>query len=295
MRKHFAVFIANEPGTRLGEDIEALHDMRVAARRLRAAMGAFRPYIAPSWERLRQQLGWVAAALGEVRDLDVQIERMSEWRADSDEAASHALDGVEALLVARRAVARRRMLFALNSRRYEGMVTRMAAALRRGPPNRPIEGRQPVVEIAPLVIGKRYRRLRKMGDLIAPGSPPEAYHLLRIDGKKLRYACEFFGPIYGERITGFARRVTALQDVLGLHQDAEVAVTMLHEMALKSGRRLGPPTLLVMGAISERYRRHAIELRAGFPAAYRPLKKEWPPLERDLASLAKRSNAAARR
>src|SRR5690606_38574564 len=72
MRKHFATFLANEPGTRLGEDIEALHDMRVATRRIRAAMQAFRPWLPPRFERFRAELGWVARALGEVRDLDVQ-------------------------------------------------------------------------------------------------------------------------------------------------------------------------------------------------------------------------------
>ncbi len=282
LRKHFAAFVTNEPGTRVGEDIEGLHDMRVAARRLRAAMSAFRPYLPAAWERIRLQLGWVAAVLGEVRDLDVQLERMAEWRAESDPAASAALDGVEALLAAQRVRARKRMLAALDSRRFELLVARIAAALRRGPGSRPIEGREPVTAVAPGVIDKRYRRLRKMGDAINGSSPASSYHALRIDGKKLRYACEFFGPVYGEPATNFARQVTALQDVLGLHQDAEVAVTMLHDMAARNGRRLGPETLLAMGAIAERYRRHAGELRAQFPSVYKPLAKEWRPLAKAL-------------
>ena len=282
LRKQFAVFIANEPGTRIGEDIEALHDMRVAARRMRAALSAFRLYLPPAWIRLREQLGWVAAALGEVRDLDVQIERMAEWRAESGEASAAALNRVEAVLQQRRAVARRKMLFALNSRRYEGMTLRMSATLRRGPGNRPLEGKLLVTEVAPLIVRKRQRRLSKMGGAINAQSPAEAYHLLRIDGKKLRYACEFFGPIYGEPALAFARRVTALQDVLGLHQDAEVAITMLEEMARTHGRRLGPETVLVMGSISERYRRHAGELRGQFPAVFKALEKEWPTLRKAL-------------
>jgi CHAD domain-containing protein len=280
MRKHFAVFFANEPGTRLGEDIEALHDMRVATRRLRAAMQAFRPFLSPRLERLRDELGWVAAALGAVRDLDVQLERMAEWRAEAGADAA-ALDAVEALFAARRVAARRKMLAALDSRRYDRLVTRFAAVLRYGPPRSHAPGRAPILAVAPDLLERRYRRLRKLGDPIRPASPAAAYHALRIEGKKLRYALEFVGPIYGERATEFARRVTALQDVLGLHQDAEVAGDSLREMAATAGRRLGPETLLAMGAIAERYRRHGEELRGEFPKVYRPLRgREWRALRK---------------
>ncbi len=281
MRKHFAVFLANEPGTRLGEDIEGLHDMRVAARRLRAAMSAFRPFLGPRVERSREQLGWVAAALGEVRDLDVQLERMTEWRAAAVPGQEAALDAVEALLKARRQAARTRMLAVLNSRRYDILVERFASLLRRGSPRNAVIGREPILQIAPGLLEKRYRRLRRLGDAITPASPPEAYHSLRIEAKKVRYALEFVGPIYGKPATDFAGRLTALQDLLGLHQDADVAVEMLREMAIVSGRRLGPGTILAMGAISERYRRHASELRLGFPALYRNIGgKEWKTLSK---------------
>lgn len=281
MRKHFAVFLANEPGTRLGEDIEALHDMRVAARRLRAAMSAFRPFLGPRVERFREQLGWVAAALGEVRDLDVQLERMAEWRAEAAPGQELALDAVGALLNARRQVARTRMLAALNSRRYDILVERFASLLRRGSPRSWTIGREPILQVAPDLLEKRYRRLRRLGDAITPASPPEAYHMLRIEAKKVRYALEFVGPIYGKPATDFAGRLTALQDLLGLHQDADVAVEMLRDMALVSGRKLGPETLLVMGGISERYRRHAGELRLGFPALYRKISgAEWKTLRK---------------
>jgi CHAD domain-containing protein len=276
MRKQFAIFIANEPGTRLGEDIEALHDMRVAARRMRAAMGLLAPFVSPRLASFRAQFGWVAAALGEVRDLDVQIERMAEWRDGFSEAQAHALDSVEALLVSRRNEARKRMLLALNSRRYDYLVLRFAAFLRRGPAKSFAPGRQPIFAVAPDVVERRYRKVRKAGDRIGAASPPPDYHLLRIDAKKLRYALEFVGPVYGKSATDFSQRVTALQDVLGLHQDADVAMQMLHQMAATSGRRLGPAALLVMGAIAERYRVHAIELRKQFPKVYKPLAgTEW--------------------
>jgi CHAD domain-containing protein len=285
MRKHFGAFLANEGGTRLGEDIEALHDMRVAARRLRAAMSLFRAYLPVRMESLRLELGWVAAALGTVRDLDVQLERMAEWRGGFDEERAHALDAVEAVLHARREGARGRMLTVLNSRRYESLVERFSARLQRGPARSFAAGRAPILGVAPDLIEKRYRQVRKLAGAIGPETPPDAYHQLRIDGKKLRYALEFVGPIYGRPALDFAQGVTALQDVLGLHQDAYVAIDLLEEVARTQSRRLSPGTMLTMGAIAERYRQDAVALRKQFPAVWKRLSgREWKQLRATLES-----------
>jgi CHAD domain-containing protein len=286
LRKQFTALRANEPGTRLGEDIEALHDMRVASRRLRAAMAAFRPFLTPRMLRFRDQLGWVAAALGEVRDLDVQLERMHEWRANFPPERAAALEAVEELLDARRKYARRRMLAVLDSRRYESLCSSFASALRFGPPKSFAPGRVPVLAIAPDMVERRYKRVRKQGDLIRKDSPPDAYHLLRIDAKKLRYALEFVGNgIYGKPALDFSARVTAMQDVLGLHQDAYVAMDLMQELADSSGRKLGPQTLMAMGSISERYRLDAVDLRTKFPSVYKPLAgEEWKRLLRLMES-----------
>ncbi len=282
LRKQFRIFLLNEPGTRLGEDIEALHDMRVATRRLRAAMATFRPFLTPRMLAFRDEFGQVARALGEVRDLDVQLERMGEWRAEFPPERAHLLDGIERLLRKRRSAARRRMLQVLDSSRYERLCARFAAALRSGPPRSFAPGRTPVLAVAPDLVERRYRKVRKLGDRIKKSSPPEAYHLLRIEAKKLRYALEFVGNgIYGKPALEFSSRVTALQDLLGLHQDAYVAIDLLEELAASSGRRLEPATLMAMGMLAERYRAHAEELRAKFPQVYRQLAgPEWKKLLR---------------
>ena len=287
LRRHFAVFLANEGGTRLGEDIEGLHDMRVAARRLRAAMQAFRPWAPVRMERFRLELGWVAAALGVVRDLDVQLERLAEWQAE-DPARALALEAIATILNARRDYARKRMLLALDARRYDVFVERFAAVLRAGPPRSLLAAKEPILAVGPGMIDKRYRRLRRLGDAIKKDSPAADYHALRIDGKKLRYALEFLGPVYGAPATSFATRLTALQDVLGLHQDAEIASDLLGEIAATAGRRLTPETVLAMGAIQERYRLHGMELRASFTGVYKPLRgKEWSTLQKTMRKSAR--------
>ena len=177
------------------------------------------------------------------------------------------------------------MLRVLDSRRYERFVRRFTGVLRRGPARRFAPGAPPILATAPDLLETRYRRLRKGGDRIVPRTPAAEYHLLRIEAKRLRYCLEFVGPVYGKPATDFSVRLTALQDLLGLHQDADVAVAMLHDMAGSAGRRLGPETVLAMGAISERYRVQAEDLRSKFPAVYRPLGgREWRALRRLLES-----------
>ena len=275
LRQHFAALLANEPGTRLGEDPEALHDMRVAARRLRAALQVFRPFLPPEFQRFREELAWVARALGEVRDLDVQLERMPGWRTGFGPGHAHALDNLEALLQQHRKVARRHMLAALDSARYETLLRDLGEAL-RGDAREFAPGAVPILAVAPEIIERRYRRLRKRGDAIGPGSPASDYHLLRIQAKKLRYALEFVGPIYGKPARKFVARLTELQDLLGLHQDADVAQETLYLTGNEAGQRLGPETLMAMGAIAERYRRQAKKLRKKFPPVYRQLTgRDW--------------------
>ena len=74
LRRQLAVLRAKEPGTRLGEDPEELHDMRVATRRLRAALDLFAEVLPIRSRNFRGELGWLAGVLGAVRDLDVQLE-----------------------------------------------------------------------------------------------------------------------------------------------------------------------------------------------------------------------------
>ena len=69
--------LAHEPGTRTGQDIEDLHQMRVAVRRMRATLKAAQPLLDTAWaDDLRAELGWLGGALGPVRDLDVLLLRL---------------------------------------------------------------------------------------------------------------------------------------------------------------------------------------------------------------------------
>ena len=283
LRRHFSAMLAHEPGTRLGDDIEELHDMRVATRRLRAALALFSDALPASSTQLREELGWVGGALGAVRDFDVQLEQLDEWLTALPEADGQPLEVLRALLETERTVARTEMLDVLDSRRYQAFVQRFGRQLRSVRTRRSGPTALPARAAAPDLIESRFRRFRKAARRIGPHSDSAEYHRLRIRGKRLRYALEFLADLYPENSRPMIRRLVAVQDLLGLHQDADVAIERLRRLATERGGELSPMTLFAMGEIAERYRQSAAELRARFPAAYSRVKgKRWKALRREM-------------
>src|SRR5262249_46683677 len=115
LRKQLHEVERHDPGTRLGRDPESLHDMRVAVRRLRAALHTGRPLLLTDTGELDGRLRELGAALGEVRDLDVLLQRLGdEAAALSAPDAAHA-KSLLATLPRERAGKRRRLLALLRS------------------------------------------------------------------------------------------------------------------------------------------------------------------------------------
>lgn len=225
----------NEPGTRLGVEPECLHDMRVATRRLRAALKVFGPALPPKrTASFEAQLRWLSSALGRVRDLDVHLEKFDEEASGVTAESRPALELYRALLIRQRARARREMLRALSSRRYARLVESLSNFLLAGPPIRPraAMARSPAVRVGATVIRRRFDGVMKSAEVLAPEAPDAELHRLRIRCKRLRYACECFAELYGKPVARFARRVARLQGVLGDHQDAVTARTTLTELTL---------------------------------------------------------------
>src|SRR5215210_2576426 len=238
LRTQFAEMRDHEPGTRLGEDPEELHDMRVPTRRMRAAMKVFRGALPERASWLREELRWVAHALGDVRDLDVQIERFQSWKEQAGEEGSGFLDKIFTITEKRRAEARKNMLEVLDSDRYESLASSFAEMLRLGPmtelepaqKNGNQKAGEPVTAVAPALISRRYRKWRKAAKRLDENSSPEAFHDVRKKGKRLRYTLEFVSEVYGRPVKKLVKPLKALQDDLGDHQDAIVAAGYLREL-----------------------------------------------------------------
>ena len=166
LRRQLAVLREKEPGTRLGEDPEELHDMRVATRRLRAALALFADVLPVRAQVFREELGWLGRVLGAVRDLDVQQEgladdggrhRRLERRA---RAGDHdPLADLAALLEREREAARADLLGALDSVRWERLAKGLAAMVQQGPARRSRgDGVPAVIGMPDLVAGRATTR-----------------------------------------------------------------------------------------------------------------------------------------
>jgi len=277
MRERFGQFIANEPGARMGDDVEFVHDMRVATRRLRAAMGLFEPFLPHRALALREELRWIAGALGAVRDLDVQIEHLTHAMPAPEGQPVQALayHGILNMLRDQRSAARQLMLGELNSGRYARLVGGFEELLRAGPHKAAATAR-PARKVLPDLILERYRKVRKAGDELGEDSPPSSYHALRIRVKRLRYALEFSHPLFGAAVDVYLPNVLALQDILGGYQDAEVAIAHMRALSISNEAFISPQMVFALGEMSQQRAQQAESLRAQFPDAWsRITGKEW--------------------
>jgi triphosphatase len=277
----FGVLLDKEPGTRLGDDPEELHDMRVATRRLRAALGVFAEYLPVRAAVLRDELKWVAGALGEVRDLDVQREQLDEWEREVREQDARALEALRGTLESRRAEARVTLLEVLDSPRYARLVGGFEAFLRHGPLRRGPSIRSPALLVAPDLVESRRKKMRKAGSRVRKDPSNETLHRLRIRCKRLRYTLEFLTPFYADDAQPLIRALVKVQDLLGEHQDSVVAIERLRAMAAESG--MPAETIFVMGRMAERYDRRSAKLRKRLPRAYEALHGgKWNRLSRTM-------------
>ena len=262
--------LAHEPGTRTGEDIEDLHQMRVAVRRMRATLKAARPLLDAAWsDELRAELGWLGGALGPVRDLDVLLLRLhreiASLPADEQNAGVALLDALER----ERTTARAAMLEALTAPRYFGVLERLAETVSAPLPT-PAPGDAPRPALVDLVRAEA-RKLRRAVEKAGDDAPDEVLHALRIRGKRVRYTGELVAPSLrgtpaGKQVKRLLSATTALQEVLGDHQDACVAEQRIR--GLLAGLDVTPDTVFVAGRLVERETHRAAEKRREWRGAW---------------------------
>jgi CHAD domain-containing protein len=234
LRYHFARMRTKEAGSRSGSDVEDLHDMRVASRRMRAAWRVFEEAFKPGrTKKLRRRLETLSDRLGAVRDLDVLIEDLEAYRAGLDAGDRPGLDPLLALWSRQRGPARDVLIRELDSARYAAFVEEMEAFLEAGAneaatvatPTLPHRVRDRV----PSQIWSAYEAVRAY-ELVLPWADVETLHELRIAAKWLRYTLEFFGETLGPDSTRLLDRVMALQDFLGCLHDADVAAKLARDV-----------------------------------------------------------------
>jgi CHAD domain-containing protein len=259
--------ILHDPVVRLDVDTEGVHQARVATRRLRSDLRTFRRLVESDFaSSVRDELGWLAAILGEVRDGDVLLERVRGGIAElSDEDKAGGAAVLETLEQARDA-AHARLLETLRSRRYVELLELLVRAA-----NAPAllgAADAPAAEVVPALVRRPWHKLAKRVQALDGNPSDDALHEIRIRTKRVRYAAEAVVPVVGKQARGFARAAAGLQEELGDVNDAVVAARWLDDWR---ARDRAPAEIAAVEALAVAERAAAAQLRAGWRSAWEKL------------------------
>jgi len=230
-----AALLYHDPLVRTSADPEAVHQARVATRKLRSHLRTFGPLLDPEWsDPLRSELGWLALSLGEVRDQEVLLDRLRETAKSLPANDLKSAGGVLHLLELDIAALRKKLMSDLDSTRYVDVVEGLVAAA-HAPATLPEAG-QPASAVLPQLATAPWRRLRSaVRHLLDPPADADL-HRIRILAKRARYAAEAVAPVAGASAAAFARAAAKLQTILGEHQDSVTAQAWLRGTRI-TGRR----------------------------------------------------------
>jgi CHAD domain-containing protein len=254
---------AHEPALWTERDPEAVHQARVATRRLRSDLGTLHDFVDELWAtQLRAELRWYGAELGQVRDVEVLHERLALHAALLPDTEADAARSAIRRLDADHVRARTELLRTLREPRY--------AQLHRALHDAVLEPRlAPAAELRakdalPGAVRPTWRKLRRAVDALGPVPSDAALHRVRIGTKRCRYAAEVAIPVMGRPAREFAAALTRVQDVLGEHQDGTVADGWL----AKTAPECTPAEAYALGMLAEIERDLSVRARAAFAPAW---------------------------
>ena len=282
LRRQFREIVRREPGARLGLDPEELHKLRVAVRRMRAALRVWRDDLGPLAEELQREWARLGTALGETRDADVELENLEAWASGVDPAERAALAPVEDRIAVHREEARLRMLLVLDSRRQERLARGTSRWLREGQAL-PVRGTRPAHRVVAGLVRERYRVLRRKARRLGADSPGPDLHRTRILAKKLRYCLEFHEEILGPDARRMVRALIGLQDLLGEIQDLHVSLDRLAGVGHDDDLSFPSATEAVLDRLRRERSLRVLELRAEVPEALGRIRGSlWTQLKAEL-------------
>ena len=260
--------LRHDAGVRLGEDPEAVHQARVATRRVRSALRTFRDVIEPDWGRsLRDRLKGVADRLGAVRDTEVLRDRLRSREPSLPEGDRKGLAELVTILQMARDEAREQLLEAIREPTYVALLDELVEAAREP---RVLEGAAgaPAASELRSVLERPWQHLEHAVERAREDASDASLHAVRIRAKRARYAAEAVSPVFGKPAAGFAEAAARLQDALGEHQDSVVARAWLRETAASGA------DAFVAGELSAIEAQAAAAVRATWPKAWKALSRK---------------------
>jgi CHAD domain-containing protein len=261
LRRQYAEILMHDPGSRLGNDPEELHDHRTAIRRVRAYLRVCRPFVDRQWaDGLRSALQPAGRSLADVRDLDVLIAELRAEAAGLDDVERPGATDIIALLEASRPEAQAKMRRDLADPSYVSVLNRLEIAVE--------EPRVTGTGSLRRIVRKEHRRARRLLRS-SHGEPSNAeLHEVRKAVKRARYAAELARDAGVSGSRRYIKRAKAVQDVLGEHQDAVVAEAVLDEIEPDLHR---PIARMAAMSLRERQRLRREASRSTFPKSWRKL------------------------
>lgn len=237
------------------DEADAVHQMRVAARRLRAALQSFTGVLPrPATQHLRDELRWLGQVLGTARDLEVL---KGDFDSALDATPTELVLGPARARLAthfapREAAARRAALEALDSPRYVALLDELHSLLTTQPQGKAAAA--PAARALPHAVGQAYRRTKRgirRADQLPPGPTRDLMlHEARKAAKRARYAAEVARPVAGRQAGRFATRMKAVQSLLGDHHDAITAQAAAREIGVNA--HLAGESAFTFGVLHER-------------------------------------------
>jgi CHAD domain-containing protein len=244
----------NQAAAESGE-VEPLHQLRVATRRLRASIELFSSVIyASQLKFFRRDLPWLGSEAGAVRECDVTSALITARAAKIDPDLKDAVAPIVAALEERRKVEFAKLCELLESRRYRNLLAKLSS-----PAIKKVGGDRRVGIAAVQLIRPATHGASRFGKRLAADAPALVFHKLRVRLKRLRYELEMIAPLGARRHKKTLRRLEDLQELLGLYHDVTVAHAWLLSYAETSGAP--PTTLLAAGALIQSLDRRESKLR----------------------------------
>lgn len=224
----------SEPGVRVGIYHDAIHDMRVACRRIRTALRIFKPLLPKNARNLSKEVAWLGSVLGKGRDLEVQIVNLKKtaWLLSEHDRAN--LHRYWECLSQRFEHERGEIMQSLDSARYSHLLR----ALEEISLSTPKQGNQEMhaAKAGGRIIGQGLKRIfaKYPRKALQQEITDKSLHKLRIELKRIRYLGEFFSHVSSTGMVNYIEKTKVLQKILGDHQDFVTGDEMVRADSLHS-------------------------------------------------------------
>ena len=244
-------------------DAEALHQLRVATRRVRASIELFCNVIyAAQLKTYRRDFPWIGGQAGAVRECDVTSALIAARGVKIDPDLKAAIAPMLAALEERRKSEHAKLYELLASKRYRNLIAKLSRpAIKR------VGGDRRLGIAAAQLIRPATHSATRLGKRLNGDAPALVFHKLRVRIKRLRYELEMMAPLGAKRHKRTLARLEALQELLGLYHDVTVASAWLLSYADTSAAP--PRTVLAAGALIQSLDRRENKLRRRCMRAWR--------------------------